>query len=78
MIVRNVGQVRVSMEMLRDALGLREGVRVVCVVPPGAGDITSNSVRVLVEGGGLPLTPEVCEPMMIRADAVVAQFCEGK
>jgi uncharacterized protein (DUF2267 family) len=62
--MRRAIQVRVTMEVLTEALGLPAGDRVSAVLPLDCADLLHGTVRLVIEGDGYYDVPEGCEPPM--------------
>ncbi len=61
----HAGVVMISLDCLRECLGLTEAHRITHVLPMEASDILHRNVRVVLEGPGMPLAFEGCALQVI-------------
>ena len=67
--------VRCSLELLHDLIGLDDTHRIVAIVPLDENDFFGGTVRLLIEGDGLPSVPEGAVPPV--AECIITHSGHG-
>lgn len=64
--MKNIGEVKLTMEMLALVLGVPAGHRIVEIVPRTADDVRCGQLSILIEGPSMPLQIEGGFPQVVN------------